>query len=111
MKNLNFRIWGPITALCMVFFGIGCVGDPIKVDLPQNHPANPQAKEAAFIPPPNPFQSHMQMTGHESGGPPPMTQKEQVPSHQQQMTHEMDQMGKDSMSAPESDMKKEDHQH
>ena len=108
MKSLNFRVWGSITVACILFWGVGCVGDPLKVDLPQNHPANPLTKETAFIPPPNPFESHMQMTGHESGSNPPMPQKKQVPSHQHQMTH---QMGKDSMSEPESGEEKQDHQH
>ena len=108
MKILNFRVWGAITALCMLFLGVGCVGDTLKVDLPQNHPANPRAKETAFIPPSNPFESHMQMTGAESGSHPPMTQKKQAPSHQHQMN---DQMGKDSMSEPESGEEKQDHQH
>lgn len=111
MKNVNFRIWGPVTVLCTAFFGIGCMGDSVKVDLPQNHPANPEAQETAFIPPPNPFGSHMQMTGHESGDSPSMTQKKQMPSHGHQMKHKMDQTDKGSISEPETGEEKQDHQH
>ena len=108
MKNWYNRAFGSIFKGFIVFFVLACAGEPVKIDFPQNHPANPGAKETAFIPPPNPFQGPMQM---EIGGSPPSTQKKHVPSHQHQMTHEMDQMDKDSMSAPESTLEKDDHQH
>ena len=108
MKNLYNRAFGSIISGFIIFFVMACVGEPVKIDLPQNHPANPEAQETAFIPPPNPFQGHVQM---ENGGSPPGTQKKHLPSHQHQMTHEMDQMGKDSMSAPESGVEKDDYQH
>ena len=95
----------PIILLYFIlFFVIACAGEPVKIDLPENHPANPKARETAFIPPPNPFQGHMQV---ETDGT-PRTQKKRVPSHQHQMTH---QMGKDSMPTPKPAMEMEDHQH
>ena len=108
MRSLFYRIWGSIFSGFIIFFMIACAGEPVKFDLPENHPANPEVRETEFIPPPNPFQGHMQM---ETGGSPPMTQKKQVPSHQHQMTHQMDQMGKDSLPTPNSDMEMDDHQH
>lgn len=33
----------------------GCATTEITVTLPPGHPADPQAAEAVFIPPPNPF--------------------------------------------------------
>ena len=111
MKSLNNKSWGLIFSGFLLLFLMACASEPVNIDLPQNHPANPEAQETAFISPPNPFQSHMQMTGHGSGGTPSMTQKKQGPSHQHQMTHEMDKMGKDSKSEPQSGEDKQDHQH
>ena len=56
MKNLEHKTSGLFLILLVTFFIIGCVSDPVKVDLPANHPANPGAQEVNFIPPPNPFQ-------------------------------------------------------
>ena len=38
---------------------ISCAGNPISVELPQNHPADPGAPESRFIPPPDPFGTEM----------------------------------------------------
>ena len=104
MKSFHSISWGLIVSGFIVLFLIGCTGESVKIDLPHNHPANPAAQETAFITPLNPFQDHVQIRL-------PGTQKKQVPSHQHQMTHEMEQMGKDSMSAPEPGGEKDDHQH
>ncbi|MGD8519871.1 MAG: hypothetical protein PVF56_01900 [Desulfobacterales bacterium] len=108
MQNLYNRAFGSIFSGFIIFFVLACAGEPVKIDLPQNHPANPEAQESAFILLPNPFQGHMQK---EIGGSPPSTQKRHLPSNEYQMTHEMDQMDKDSMSAPEPGVEKDDHQH
>jgi hypothetical protein len=100
--------WGSIFCGFILFFMTACAGEPIKIELSENHPANPKARETEFIPPSNPFQGRMQM---ETGGSPSMTQNKEMPSHQHQMTDQMDQMGKDSMSTPESDQEMGDHQH
>ena len=108
MKSFYHRPWRLIVSGFIMFFMAACAGEPVKVDLVQNHPANPEARETAFILPPNPFQDHGQM---EIGAGPPGTQKKHLPSHQHQTAHEMDQMDKDSISAPESGVEKDDHQH
>jgi hypothetical protein len=105
MKSLLYRIRRSLFSGFIILLVIACAGEPVNIDLPENHPANPEARETAFIPPPNPFQGHMQM---ETGGSPPMAQKKQVPSHQHQMNH---QMGNDPMPTPKSDMEMDDHQH
>ena len=38
---------------------IGCSGNPVPVELPQNHPADPGAPESRFILPPDPFGNEM----------------------------------------------------
>ena len=108
MKTLNNKILGLIFSGFILFLLVSCVSEPVNVDLPQNHPANPQAHETAFIPPPNPFQNHMKMKSDSGSS---MTEKKQSPPHQHQMTHEMDQMSKGSMSKPENGNDKQDHQH
>jgi hypothetical protein len=35
----------------------GCAGGSVQVEFPINHPANPEALETEFTPPPNPFQT------------------------------------------------------
>ena len=104
MKSLNFGIRGSLFSGFIILLVIACAGEPVNIDLPQNHPANSLAQEAAFIPPPNPFQPHMQMAGHETGSDSPMTQKTHPPAYQHQMN-------KESMTSPESSEEKPDPQH
>lgn len=57
---------------------IGCAGEPIRVEFPINHPANPGAHETEFTLPRNPFQS-------DAAG------IEKEPEKEPMMQHEMDQ--------------------
>ena len=50
---LRFRHLSVIASF-LVALG-GCTGESIKVVLPDQHPANPSAQEAPFVPPPDPF--------------------------------------------------------
>jgi hypothetical protein len=108
MKSLNNKSWGLIFSGFLLLFLMACASEPVNIDLPQNHPANPEAQETAFMPPSDPFQNHLEM---ESGAGSSMTEKKHSPSHQHQMTHQMDQMSEDSISKPESTKEKQDHQH
>ena len=108
MKNLYNKNCGFIICGFILFFVMACAGQPVDVDVPQNHPANPNAQETAFIPPPNPFAVHPEMKSGAGSG---MTEKKHAPAHQHNMTHEKDQMSKDSMSKPEDSKEKQDHQH
>ena len=107
MKNLNYRPVGRVIAIFMTVFIIGCVSDPVKVDLPANHPANPQSNETAFTSPPNPFEQHMPMTGHEADEDSSMIKKEHPSAHQ----HQMPGMGHDFKPGQESEAAEPEHQH
>lgn len=89
MKNLRYRTSGLFLILLMTFFIIGCVSDPVKVDLSANHPANPGAQEAEFIPPPNPFQEDVTAMKAESTPDSMMKHKTLDESGQKQMHHNM----------------------
>ena len=108
MKKLTNKLWGLIFSGLILFSLMSCVSEPVNIDLPHNHPANQTAQETAFTPPPNPFQHHIEMKSDAGSS---MTEKKHIPSHQHQMTHEMDQMSEDSMSKPETGQEKQDHQH
>jgi hypothetical protein len=73
----------------LTFFIIGCVSDPVKVDLPENHPANPEAQEAAFIPLPNPFREDVSAMTMESTTDSMMKHKPHDERGQKQMHHDM----------------------
>ncbi|MBW2409208.1 MAG: hypothetical protein JRF72_05380 [Deltaproteobacteria bacterium] len=108
MKRLKNKWWGLVSSGLTLLSVMSCVSEPVNIDLPHNHPANPTARETAFITPPNPFQHRMEMKSDAGAS---MTEKKHTPSHQHQMTHEMDQMSEDSMSKPENGKDKQDHRH
>ena len=66
MKNLNYSVSQLLLILLITFFIIGCAGEPLKIDLPANHPTNPEAQETVFTPPPNPFQKDVAAMQSES---------------------------------------------
>ncbi len=108
MKKLKIKLWGLASSGLILMSVMSCVSEPVNIDLPHDHPANPTARETAFTPPPNPFQHTIEMKSDSGSS---MTEKKHAPSHQHQMTHEMDQMSEDSMSKPETDQEKQGHQH
>ena len=59
MKNIRYCAFGLLLTLLISFLIIGCVSEPVKIDWPANHPANPETQEAEFIPPQNPFETDM----------------------------------------------------
>ena len=48
-----------VLPVVLLFFVIGCAGNPVPVDLPLNHPSDPGAYESRFILPPDPFGAEM----------------------------------------------------
>ena len=108
MKNLTQRAYGISLISLMSFLLFACASEPVKVDLPANHPANPQSEETAFIPPPNPFQNNIPRVEHEEDGSSSMTHEKHQPSHQHQMSP---QMGDDSTSSQGSEEQNPEHQH
>ena len=112
MKNLNQRARGiSLIISLMSFFIIACASEPVKVDLPANHPANPQSQGTAFLPPPNPFKNNVPMAENQAGGSSAATHEEQQSAHQHQMSPKTDSMDYDSKSSHPSEMRNPEHQH
>jgi hypothetical protein len=111
MKKLNHKSSGIFLILSVTFFMIGCASEPVKVDLPDNHPANPQSQETAFIPPPNPFKNNIPMAGHEADSSSSMTHEKHPTSHQHKMIPQTDKTGHDSHSSHASETQNPEHQH
>jgi hypothetical protein len=103
MNNQKYRISCLFLMILLIFFTIGCVGDPVKVDLSANHPANPEAQEAEFVRPPNPFQEDVRAMKMESTTESMMKHKTHVESGQNQMHHDM--------GTKKSDHRHDDNQH
>lgn len=111
MKNLNHRAYRISLILLMPFLLFACASEPVKVDLPANHPANPHSQETVFIPPPNPFQNDIPMAKHEAENRSSMTHEKHQPAHQHQMSPELDKMGHDSKPSNPSEKQNPEHQH
>jgi hypothetical protein len=108
MKNLTQKAYGISLISLMSFFLFACASEPVKVDLPAKHPANPQSQETAFIPPPNPFQNNIPRVEHEEDGRSSMTPEKHQPSHQHQMSLQMEH---DSTSSQGSEEQNPENQH
>ena len=111
MKKRKNSIYGFFLILLIPFFIIGCASEPVQVDLPANHPANPHSQETVFIPPPNPFQNDIPMAKHEAENRSSMTHEKHKPAHQHQMSPELDKMGHDSKPSNPSEKQNPEHQH
>ena len=59
MKNYKYSALGLLLTLSLSWVLVGCVSEPVKIEWPANHPANPESQEAEFIPPQNPFHTDM----------------------------------------------------
>jgi hypothetical protein len=114
MKKRNNNTSGFFLILFLALFIISCASEPVKVDLPSNHPANPGAQEAAFIPPPNPFQEDVTAMKMESATDSMMKHETQDEIGQKHMNHNME---NEKESEPDSDSTKksghgqDDYQH
>ena len=107
MKKLNYRTSGRVLIALTIFFIIGCVSEPVKVDLQANHPADPEAQEVEFTPPPNPFQADVTVMKGESTPDSMMKHKTHEESGEQHTDHNM---GTKKGSRPDSEStKKPDH--
>jgi hypothetical protein len=93
MQNLKYRISGLFILLLVTFFIFGCASDPVNVDLSANHPANPEAQEAEFIPPPNPFKQDVTAMKAESTPDSMMMDKTHDEKNQKHMHHNDNQHG------------------
>ena len=108
MKKSNHRAYGISLILLLSFLIFACASEPVKVDLPANHPANPQSRETAFVPPPNPFQNNVPMGEQEGDSGSSMTHEKHQPAHQHQMSP---QRANDSMPSQGSEEQNPQHQH
>ena len=86
MKLLNQSVFefGVVLVICVSI--TACVSEPVIVEWPANHPANPRSPETVFIPPPNPFQNSNLRVDHEVQNNASMTHEKNQPEHQHQMS-------------------------
>ena len=78
---------GYLAVFVLIFTFWGCASDPVQAELPANHPANPEAAEAAYTAAPNPFQDKMSMNAMESTDAPSMSPR----GHEDSLPHKMSQ--------------------
>ena len=108
MKRLKHRSFGITLLLLTSIFIIACASEPVRVDLPDNHPANPQSQATVFIPPPNPFQNDLPIVEHETQGSSPMIHEKHQPADPHQMGS---QMGHEATPSQTSEEQNPEHQH
>ena len=87
MTNLNYKTNSFLLMFLITFFIIGCASEPVKVDLSATHPANPEAHEAQFVPPPNPFREDVSAMKMESTTDSTMKHKPHDEKNQKHMHH------------------------
>jgi hypothetical protein len=102
---------GYLAVFVLIFAFWGCASDPVPAELPANHPANPEAAEAAYTAAPNPFQDKMSMNEMESTDAPSMFPRghEDSPSHKMKPGH--DKGHKNHEKSMDTKTKKPDRQH
>ena len=81
--------------------GAGCAGKPASIELPADHPANPQAPESQFTPPQNIFKTDFAAKRGESEADSMMPHKMPPESYRQQ-PHMQHQMGPSTESDPDA---------
>jgi hypothetical protein len=90
IMHVGIRLFCPFL---MAVALLGCVHEPVPLELPRDHPANPQAAEMKFMPPPNPFLIHEETNSVALAGTPSVIHKhaEQAaePLMEQPMGHHM----------------------
>ena len=55
MKKFNPTVFVVLALFPVALMIVSCTTTQIDTELPVNHPANPSAEAAEFVPPPNPF--------------------------------------------------------
>ena len=59
MKNHKLRKAIRLLVLSVMLLFVGCAGKPVSIELPADHPANPQAPDSQFTPPQNIFKTDL----------------------------------------------------
>ncbi len=62
---------------------IGCASESAWVQLSIDHPANPQAPEAVFTPPPNPFQADVEISVPQASDHPMIQKRDSADQHEE----------------------------
>ena len=110
MKKRNDNASGFFLILFLTFFIINCASEPVIVDLPIDHPANPGAQESEFAPPPNLFQEEIADMEERSEGESMMNHQMHKEKDQPHSGHGMG-MGKEQGSDSEPTMKPDEGEH
>ena len=109
-----------VALLIMAFFIfailmlVGCAGESVRVEFPISHPANPEALEAEFTPPQNPFQTDIAVMKEEPETDSMMKHKTHEKRGKQHVDHNMgaDEEGRsDSKSTKKSGHGEGNNQH
>jgi len=111
MRNSIDSIYSKIFIFWTLLLLMGCASDPVPTYLPANHPANPEAAEAAYTVAPNPFQNKMSMNEMKitNGHSLPHQGRENIPA---QKMKPMPKEGRtDPENSTEAEKEKSDHQH
>jgi len=99
---VNFMNVFPIFAVLLL---MGCAGEPVQLEFPINHPANPEALETHFTPPQNPFQADAKIAEEPQPDTDAMMKHKMPESNgRQHGGHNMD-SNKESGSVPQTPMK------
>ena len=102
---------GYMAVFILLFSFWGCASDPVQVDFPANHPAKPEAAEAAYTAVPNPFKdagsiNEMNFTDSPSM---PHQGRGDSPAHKMKPMH--DKGHKDPENSTGAETEKSSHQH
>lgn len=84
-----------------LLFLVGCASEPVPIHWPASHPANPDAAEVAYSPPPNPFEDKMSMSEMKPMQSPSMPHGEHMGGHQQKMKPDRKSHDKSTENKPE----------
>jgi hypothetical protein len=102
---------GYLTAFVLIFSFWGCASDPVRADLPANHPANPMAAESAFTAASNPFKEARSMDEMKSTDAPPISSKGHKDSPTPKMKPMLDKGHMDHENSTGTETEKSGQQH
>ena len=112
MRKAIFSISSKIYILGAGLFLMGGASDPVPTYLPANHPANPEAAEAAYTVAPNPFQDKMSMIEMKTTDGPSMPHqgRENSPAHKMMPMRNKDHKDPENSTGAEKGESSQQHQ-
>jgi hypothetical protein len=102
---------GYLAVFVLIFTLWGCASDPVPAKLPVNHPANPEAAEAAYTAAPNPFKDARSMNEMKFTDGPPMPHQGREDSPTHKMKPMLDKGHNDPENSTGAETEKSGHQH